>query len=75
MTQFTTNQFIYLCRGLSNDMRTNVWRVTCLSCKHIHSPTTTMLSQQSIECPKCGKIELVDYNNETGTSKNLPTGD
>jgi len=47
--------------GLSHDLRTNKWEAKCKCGKSFNPPTTT-LSTQTIECPKCGKTELVNYN-------------
>ena len=54
-------EFEYKCVGWSSDKKANLWRVMC-SCKKVFNPPTTMLSTQSVECPKCGKREVVNYN-------------
>jgi hypothetical protein len=46
---------------LSEDQRTNRWRVT-LSCNHPFVPMTTMFAEQFVECSKCGKQAFVNYN-------------
>jgi hypothetical protein len=47
--------------GLSRDYRTNRWEITC-DCGKVFKPQTTMLRFQSVECPKCLKVETIDYN-------------
>lgn len=48
--------------GLSADGRTNRWTASCLKCKKVFNPPTTMLSSQQISCPKCGEEEVIYYN-------------
>lgn len=48
--------------GSSYDLRTNRWRATCRKCKKEYEPQTTMLRWQTLECPKCGKIDIINYN-------------
>lgn len=52
--------------GLSSDLRTNRWRVTCPACKKTFEPSTTMFRQQSLQCPhgRCGKHMVADYNED-----------
>ncbi len=58
-------KFKYRLAGLSRDLRTNRWDVTCIKCGKQFSPETTMLATQLIMCPnpKCKEEELVNYNN------------
>jgi len=49
--------------GSSFDGRTNAWEFTSKCCNKIFKPITTMLRFQTVECPKCGKCETIDYNN------------
>lgn len=58
-------KFKYILAGLSRDLRTNVWNVTCLKCGKYFTPKTTILSTQLITCPnpKCNETEVVNYNN------------
>lgn len=57
-------KFKYSFLGLSRDLRTNRWGVTCIKCGKQFSPETTMLSTQLITCPnlKCKEQEFVNYN-------------
>lgn len=48
--------------GMSSDLRTNVWELTCTNCGKKFKPRTTMYSAQWVECPKCGREAYVDYN-------------
>ena len=48
--------------GLSTDQRTNKWKFTCPECGKIFDPPTTMLNKVDEKCPKCGYVEIVDYN-------------
>lgn len=47
--------------GSDRTGRTNRWRLTC-SCGKKWEPTTTRLAKREEECPKCHRIEIVDYN-------------
>ena len=63
----TTKHFIVRLAGLSYDQRTNRWSVTCRHCGVTHTPPTTMLAWQTLECPgtrrkDCGILESVNYN-------------
>jgi len=58
-----TEQFTINYKGLSRDYRTNEWSFKCKSCKKSFEPATTVMATQTVECPKCGKGELVNYNN------------
>lgn len=49
------------CIGPSNDYRTNKWHVYC-ECGNTFSPSTTMYSTQTFQCPKCTKEYFADYN-------------
>lgn len=62
-----TEKFEIRFDGLSNDQRTNVWRITCLKCGKTHKPPTTMFAEQKINCPtkKCLESEVVNYNEIT----------
>lgn len=48
--------------GFSDDRRTNKWRVDCVECKKAFSPLTTMLRNQSFDCPNCGVSYVADWN-------------
>lgn len=48
--------------GLSRDLRTNRWKITCKSCNKTFEPATTMLAKQVVECPKCFNTETINYN-------------
>jgi rRNA maturation endonuclease Nob1 len=52
--------------GLSSDLRTNRWRITCPACGKTFEPQTTMFNQQSLQCPsgRCGKQMVADYGRE-----------
>ena len=49
--------------GHSRDYRTGRWKIICECGKEIF-PETTMLRYQEVVCPKCGKQETIDYNEE-----------
>jgi len=57
-----TDKFKYSLAGLSHDKRTNVWSFVCLKCNKDFRPQTTMMATQSVECPKCGQTEIINYN-------------
>lgn len=61
---FSTNNFSIRHAGSSYDRRTNVWEFTSKCCKQVFKPVTTMLRYQTVECPKCGQSECIDYNTE-----------
>ena len=54
-------------KGISSDMRTGRWGITCPKCRCIFEPKTTMLSTQELTCPnrKCGAEMIARYNDET----------
>lgn len=56
--------FVKKCIGLSRDRHTNRWRFTCIGCRKIFEPPTTMFRFDTITCPKCGIEENIDYNEE-----------
>lgn len=60
----TLTHFVVTLVGLSHDQRTNRWSVTCRHCGATHTPPTTMLAWQTLECPKrrCEATEVVNYN-------------
>ena len=58
-----TEKFHVTCIGLSNDCRTNKWRVYCKKCGKSHDPSTTMFASQRVVCPKCNEEEVINYNN------------
>lgn len=62
--QATTHHFVIRLKGLSHDQRTNLWEATCRHCGTTHTPMTTMLAWQTLECPgkQCDIIETVNYN-------------
>lgn len=59
---FTTNHFNVSLVGLSRDLATNRWSVTCKKCGGNCSPKTTMYRWQTVECTTCGHEECLDYN-------------
>jgi len=50
--------------GLSQDGRTNRWRVTC-DCGNTFSPQTSLMAKQTVICPKCSANMFCDYNDGT----------
>ncbi len=40
---------------------TKGWKFVC-SCTHYHNPPTTILPVNTVQCPKCQRVFLVDYN-------------
>ena len=58
------NHFELRIAGASADRRTNRWKAKCVGCGKEHEPPTTLLAKQDVECPKCGAIEIVNYNDE-----------
>lgn len=50
--------------GLSRDLRTNRWLVTCPVCAKDFEPLTTMFATDSLVCPsrKCQANIFVNYN-------------
>jgi hypothetical protein len=50
--------------GVSRDLRTNRWRVTCPKCEKAFEPVTTMLSTQTFHCEnaRCRASLFADYN-------------
>lgn len=48
--------------GSSRDLRTNEWEFTCLKCKKVFKPKTTVLSVQFVECERCDNSEAINYN-------------
>lgn len=48
--------------GASRDLRTNVWKVTCLKCKKSYNPQTTLFSFQDLSCEKCSQTDRINYN-------------
>ena len=61
---FETTDFKISLKGLSRDNRTNKWSVVSKCCKKYFEPDTTMLRVQTLECPKCGRRNIVDYNEQ-----------
>ena len=49
--------------GLSRDQRANQWEFSC-TCGYRHEPPTTRLAVNTIDCPKCARKWLVNYNTE-----------
>jgi hypothetical protein len=47
--------------GPSSDGRTNKWELTC-QCGKVFVPPTTMLARREEQCPKCGRVRVIDYN-------------
>jgi predicted RNA-binding Zn-ribbon protein involved in translation (DUF1610 family) len=50
--------------GLSYDKRTNLWRIKC-DCGKEFEPRSTMCRYQIQVCPKCGKEEVMDLNDDS----------
>lgn len=73
--QSTTEHFVVRLQGLSHDQRTNLWSVTCRHCGKTHTPKTTMLAWQTIECPgkKCETSEVINYNDLIDDSEKSST--
>lgn len=61
--RFKSEHFRFYLVGVSRDLRTNKWNITCISCSKSWEPPTTMLAKDVITCPKCGMEEVVNYNN------------
>jgi DNA-directed RNA polymerase subunit RPC12/RpoP len=49
-------------KGISRDLRTNEWEFKCKKCKKYFSPVSTVFATQQVECPKCGIMETINYN-------------
>jgi hypothetical protein len=60
-----TGKVVWL--GLSSDLRTNRWRVTCPVCDKAFEPQTTMYVAHAVECPvkKCRAPLIVNYDDQT----------
>lgn len=54
--------------GASSDFRTNRWSVSCI-CGKQFEPSTTRLSTQTINCPRCGVEMFANYNAEPAEIK------
>ena len=54
----------FRCIGLSSDKRTNRWELE-LPCGHKEKPSTTLFSTQVIQCSRCLKEFMVNYNDQT----------
>lgn len=49
--------------GLSSDLRTNTWEITCPHCGKVFIPQTTMRRSQSFSCSSClGECYVEDYD-------------
>lgn len=65
----TRTKFVKSYQGPSLDHRTNRWKLTCGKCKYTWEPSTTMLGHRVETCEKCGREELVNYNEDESTEK------